>query len=143
MRLVRDILALALVASALVGMQLLLTDRWLWSTAPSHAYGLVGFVIVDILLTVALLENVGATTLAAAFSSLVQIGAMVGDLFFGQPNGVPSTAFRAYLIGDPSYSVLLIIKFAIVAVAMAGLTKPLLHRHAHWTGPVPRSRSRS
>ena len=143
MRLIRDVLSLTLVASALVGMQILLTDKWLWSAAPSHAYGLIGFIIVDFLLTAMLSKNAGAGTLGAAFVSVVQLGAMVGDMFFGMPSNVPSAAFRAYLINDASYLALLIINFAIVVVAIVSMMTPLLHRQLHWTGLVPRPRPRT
>lgn len=109
------------------------TDRWLWAAAPSHAYGLIGFVMVDVLLTIAVLEILSLGTLAAAVVSLVQVSAMLGDLLVGQPEGIPSTAFRAYLINDPSYIGLLFVKAIIVAVAIASMTKPFLQRHAHLT----------
>ena len=131
MRLVRDVLSLALAASALTGMQILLTDNWLWLAAPSHAYGLIAFVIVDILLTIAVVEKVRASILAAALASIVQIGAMLGDLFTGQPTGIPSAAFRAYLINDASYSALIVIQSVIIIIALASITKPLLERHIH------------
>ena len=143
MRIVRDVLSLALAASALVGTQILVADKWLWLAAPSHAYGLMGFVILDILLTMAILENISAGKFVAAFASLVQIGAMIGDLFFGQPQGISSTAFRLYLASDVSYSALLVIKFVIVVVAIAGVARPFLQRHFHWTGTLPSPRPRT
>ena len=131
MRLVRDILSLALAASALTGMQILLTDNWLWLAAPSHAYGLIAFVTIDILLTIAVLEKVHASILAAALASTVQMGVMLGDLFMGQPTSIPSAAFRAYLINDASYSALIVIQSVILIIAFASKTKPLLERHIH------------
>ena len=133
MKIIREVLSLGLVTSALLGILILTTDEWLWAAAPSHAYGLIGFVMVDVLLTIGVLENITVSTLAAAVASLVQVTLMIGDLFVGQPGGVPSTAFRAYLINDPSYIGLLLIKSVIVAVAIASVTMPFLQRHAHWT----------
>lgn len=133
MRIVRDVLSLGLVTSALLGILILTTDEWLWAAAPSHAYGLIGFVIVDILLTIAVLEILSVGTLAAAVASLVQVSLMLGDMVVGQPEGIPSAAFRAYLINDPSYIGLLFVKTIIVAVAIASMTKPFLQRHAHLT----------
>jgi len=37
----------ALAASASVGIETLSTDYWLWSAAPTHAYGLIVFVGLD------------------------------------------------------------------------------------------------
>ena len=133
MRIIRDILSLGLVTSALFGILILTTDRWLWAAAPSHAYGLMVFVIVDISLTIAVLEMLSLGTLAAAVASLVQVSLMLGDMVVGQPEGIPSAAFRAYLINDPSYIGLLFVKTIIAAVAIASMTKPFLQRHAHLT----------
>lgn len=132
MRIVRDVLSLGLVTSALLGILILTTDQWLRTAAPSHAYGLIGFVIVDILLTIAVLENLRLGTSAAAIASLVQVTLMMGDLFLGQPEGIPSSSFRSYLINDPSYTGLLLIKMVIIAVAISRTTIPFLQRHAHW-----------
>src|SRR6266705_580176 len=52
MRIVRLILSAALGASALVGIQILATDYWLWSASPTHAYGLMAFVALDFALIV-------------------------------------------------------------------------------------------
>lgn len=133
MRIVRDVLSLGLVASSLLGILILTTDRWLWAAAPSHAYGLIGFVIVDLLLAITILEIVSVGTLAAAIASFVQVSVMIGDMLVGQPEGISSTAFRAYLINDPSYIGLLFVKTIIVAIAIASMTKPFLQRHAHLT----------
>src|SRR5437870_7082120 len=50
MRIVRLVLSAALGTSALVGIQILATDYWLWSAAPTHAYGLMAFVALDLAL---------------------------------------------------------------------------------------------
>ena len=131
MRIIRDVLSLGLVTSALLGILILTTDRWLWAAAPSHAYGLIGFVIVDVLLAIAVLEILSVGTLAAAIASFVQVSLMLGDMLVGQPEGISSTAFRVYLINDPSYIGLLFVKTVIVTVAIASITKPFLERHVH------------
>lgn len=133
MRIIRDLLSLALVASGLLGSQILLNDKWLWSAAPSHAYGLIGFVAIDLLLVVAVLRKGGIAVLGAAVVSAAQFGAMFADMIGGQPTGVPSVAFRAYLTSDTTYLALLIIQVAIVTVAAGAMTGPLWHRVANWT----------
>jgi hypothetical protein len=127
MKVVFGILSMALVASGIVGVQVLLSDRWLWSAAPSHAYGLIGFIAIDLLLVTASWRRIGIAILGAALVSTAQFGAMVTDLVVGEPQGVPSVAFRAYLTGDASYIGLLIIQIAILIVAFGSITEPLWH----------------
>jgi hypothetical protein len=132
MRIIRGILSLTLAASAFLGVQILSSDGWLWSAASSHAYGLIGFVTIDVFLVVAVQRlDIGAV-LGAAIVSATQFGAMLADLVAGQPEGVPSISFRAYLTTDASYVVLLIIQVAILIVAVGTITMPLWQRHAHW-----------
>ncbi len=132
MKIVRDILSLGLSASSLIGSMIVLNDRWLWSVAQSHAFGLLVFVVVDALLTIAVLNNISTATLGAVIASVIQFGAMILDLLAGQPQGVPQAAFRAYLTSDPSYLILLVIQIAIATVAIGRLTTPWLRRHTHW-----------
>ena len=129
MKIVRDVLSLALVASGLVGTQILLSDKWLWSAAPSHAFGLIGFVLIDLILVVATLRRIGLAALGAAMLATVQFGAMLSDLIAGQPEGVPSVAFRNYLLSDTAYLGLLFIQIAIVIVAASALATSLFHGH--------------
>ncbi len=131
MKIVRDILSLALVASGLVGIQILLSDKWLWSAAPSHAFGLIGFVLIDLILVVATLRRIGLAALGATMLSSVQFGAMLSDLVAGQPEGVPSVAFRSYLLSDAAYLGLLFIQIAIVIVAVGALATSRFHKRSH------------
>jgi hypothetical protein len=140
MKIIRDALSLALVASSIIGVQILLNDRWLWSAAPSHAYGLIGFVAIDIVLVVAVLKKVSIGLVGAVIVAATQFGAMVADLAAGQPVGVPSVAFRAYLASDTSYTVLLAIQIAILTVAIGTLTEPLWHRLVRSTDLMHRAR---
>jgi len=132
MKIVRDILSLALVASCLLGVQILLNDRWLWSVAPSHAYGLIGFVTIDLLLAVAVLRMGSIAIMGTVLASVIEFGAMLTDLVAGQPEGVQSVAFRAYLASDMSFIVLLVIQVAIFTVAIGTVTVPIWHKHAHF-----------
>src|SRR6266508_1285348 len=133
MKIVRDILSLSLVASGLVGTQILLSDMWLWSAAPSHAFGLIGFVLTDLILVVTTLRRIGLAALCATLLASVQFGAMLSDLIVGQPEGVPSVAFRNYLLNDTSYLSLLFMQIAIVIVAVDALAAPLFHRQGRLT----------
>ncbi len=129
MRITREVLSITLVISGLLGIQILLNDKWLWSTAPSHAYGLVGFVAIDALLTLALWNSrFRLAILGATLVSSFQLGAMLADLVSGQPMGVPTIAFRNYLLSDSSYVALLFIQAMILVVAIGAFVLPLLHK---------------
>ena len=128
MKVVQLMLSLTLAISGLLGIQILIDDKWLWAAAPSHAYGLIGFVSIDMILLVAALMRVGLATVSAALMAVAQFAAMLADVVVGQPEGVPSVAFRNYLLGDTAYLGLLFIQIAILSVATATLTIPLLHR---------------
>ena len=132
MRVLQDVLSLALLGSGLLGLQVLVNDRWLWSAAPSHAYGLVGFVALDLFLTVAVWIRRNAALLGATLVSGIQLGAMATDLLIGQPTGVPSAAFRSYLLSDAPYVGLLIAQAVIMLVAMGAIAVPMVTKQVHW-----------
>ncbi len=130
MRIDRLLLSAALAASTLVGIQILSTDYWLWSAAPTHAYGLMVFVAFDA--AIILLEW-RATRLAifgALLTSTVQLVAMLGDIVAGEPTGLPAAVFRNYLLADTAYLELLITQGLIMAIAIGTWTLP--HLHGHW-----------
>ena len=133
MQIQRDGLSLALVASGLMGSQILDNDTWLWSVAPSHAYGLVGFVAIDLVLAAALLWRTRSATIAAATIGIVQLGAMLADAATGQPVGVAPGVFKSYLLNNASYLWLLYIQLTIVAIAAYSLITALWDRHDPWT----------
>ncbi len=128
MKIVQATLSLTLAISGLLGIQILIDDKWLWAAAPSHAYGLIGFVSIDMILVAVALFRAGLATVSAALMAAAQFAAMLADVVIGQPEGVPSTAFRNYLLGDTAYLGLLFIQIAILSVAIVTLTIPLLHR---------------
>jgi hypothetical protein len=128
MKIVRDLLTLSLLSSGLFGIVVLVNDKWLWSAARSHAYGLTGFVLINLLLVGATLKRFSLAAFAAAFFSVLQFGAMLADLLAGAPMGTPSVAFRNYLLSDSSYLGLLLIQIAIAIVSIGGLAAPRFHR---------------
>ena len=133
MSIVRDVMSLALVLSGLVGAQILAFDKWLWSADPSHAYGLLGFAVVDQVLAVLLLWRVRFAMIGASAVATVQFGAMLVDAVAGQPTGVTSSAFKSYLLSDYSFVGLMIIQVSILVVALGSLTILTIHRHRPWT----------
>ncbi|OLE68348.1 hypothetical protein E6H21_00985 [Candidatus Bathyarchaeota archaeon] len=139
MRVVRLLLSAALGISALVGIQILATDYWLWSAAPTHAYGLVSFVALDL----ALIFGVWRVTRLAIFGALLtatfQLVAMLGDIIGGQPAGLPAAVFRNYLLADTAYLGLLVTQGLILAIAVG--TWALPHLHGHWPGALRMARN--
>jgi hypothetical protein len=130
MRIVRLILSAALAASALVGIEILSTDYWLWSASPTHAYGLIVFVALDAALILGMWRAVRAAIFGALLTATVQLVSMLGDIFAGQPAGTPAAAFRSYLLADASYLGLLVTQGLIMAIAVG--TWALPHLHGHW-----------
>ena len=130
MRIVRLILSAALAASALVGIEILLTDYWLWSAARTHAYGLIVFVALDAALIFGMWRAVGAAIFGALLIATIQLVSMLGDIITGQPAGTPAAAFRSYLLADASYLGLLVTQVLIMAIAVG--TWALPHLHGHW-----------
>jgi hypothetical protein len=130
MRIVRLILSAVLAASALVGIEILLTDYWLWSAAPTHAYGLIAFVALDAALIVGTWRGVRWASFGALLIATVQLVSMLGDIITGQPAGTPAAAFRSYLLADTAYLGLLVTQGLIMAIAVG--TWALPHLHGHW-----------
>lgn len=130
MRIVRLMLSAALGASALVGIQILSTDYWLWSAAPTHAYGLMAFVVLDFALILGVWEITRLAILGTLLTATAQLLAMVGDIIAGEPAGLPATVFRSYLLADSAYVGLLITQGLIMTIAIG--TWALPHLHGHW-----------
>jgi hypothetical protein len=130
MRIVRLILSAALAASALVGIEILSTDYWLWSAAPTHAYGLIVFVALDAALIFGTWRAVRPAVFGALLTATVQLVSMLGDIVTGQPASTPAAAFRSYLLSDTAYLGLLLTQGLIMTIAVG--TWALPHLHGHW-----------
>jgi hypothetical protein len=129
-RIVRLILSVALAASALVGVQILSTDLWLWSAAPTHAYGLMAFIALDAALIFGAWRATRLAIIGALLTATVQLVAMLGDIFAGEPAGLPIAVFRNYLLTDTAYLGLLFTQGLIMSIALGTLAVP--HLHGHW-----------
>jgi len=108
MRIVRLVLSAALGTSALVGIQILATDYWLWSAAPTHAYGLMAFVALDLALILGVWRVTRLAMIGPLLTATFQFVAMLGDLIGGEPAGLPAAVFRNYLLADTAYVGLLV-----------------------------------
>jgi hypothetical protein len=126
MRILETVVSAALFVSAMVGAIILKTDAYLWAAAPSHAYGLVVFVAVDLGLAAAVWRVTKLAILGTALMGAVQFAAMAGDVFMGGPAGLPQSAWQQYLLGDAYFVALLGIQLVVVAVAVLGI----VHRRA-------------
>src|SRR2546425_2942754 len=130
MRIVRLVLSAALGASALVGIQILLTDYWLWSAAPTHAHGLMAFVALDLALIFGVWRVPRLAIFGALLTAGIQLVAMLGDIIAGEPAGLPVTVFRNYLLADTAYLGLIINQGLIMVVAIGSWALPRLHGHS-------------
>jgi hypothetical protein len=129
-RIIRLALSAALASSALVGVQILTTDFWLWSAAPTHAYGLMAFVALDFALVYGVWRRTRLAVFGAVLTATVQLAAMMGDIIAGEPAGVPGSVFRSYLLADTAYLGLLTTQGIIMAIAIGMWAVP--HLHPHW-----------
>ncbi|HEX4920537.1 MAG TPA: hypothetical protein VFV92_07340 [Candidatus Bathyarchaeia archaeon] len=132
MKIVRDIISIGLVLSGLLGTQVLVTDKWLWVSAPTHALGLLGFVVIDLALGLAIWWRTLIAIVGGAFASGIQLVAMLADIAVGQPMGVAASAFRLYLLSDSSYILLLLTQLSILTIGAVALASPFIHRHVRW-----------
>jgi len=133
-RIVRLILSAALAASALVGIEILSTDYWLWSAAPTHAYGLIVFVALDAMLILGTWRALRPAVFGALLTATIQLSIMLGDIVQGQPAGTPAAAFRSYLLADTAYLGLLVAQSLIMAIAVG--TWALPHLRSHYVSPL-------
>jgi len=119
------ILSAVLLVSAAVGGYILGTDSYLWSTAPTHAYGLVAFTVIDLVLIVGLWVRPRIAIIVSILLGLVQLGAMSGDVFFGtltfSSNVTTAAAFSKYLLGDVAFVTLLGIQAILIVVGIVAL----------------------
>lgn len=143
MRLVRQmkpiqiILAVVLLISAAIGAYILATDSYLWSVAPTHAYGLVAFTVVDLVLILGLWVKPRIAIIVAVLLGLVQLAAMSGDVFFGtltfSSNVTTAAAFSKYLLADTAFVTLLGVQVVLIVV---GLATFFVYRRARPAAPA-------
>jgi hypothetical protein len=127
MKKVQLVLAVGLYTSSLLGIQLLLMDRWLWNASPVHALGLAIFVVIDIALLSVTWKNTHLASLGALLVSLVQLGAMIGDVNSGHPAGVSPDSFRDYLLTNTGFVSLLVVQGIILVASALMVTTSHFH----------------
>src|SRR5436309_837282 len=122
-RLTQIALTPTLLVSGLAGVWIVANDGWLRAVAPSHAYGLLAFAAFDVVLALVVLVVPRLAYVGALFVSMMQVVAMAGDALTFTPTGTLQATFRAYLLGDTAFVVLLGIQLAVAGIAATAIAK--------------------
>ena len=128
-RIAQTVLIPTLLVSGLVGVWTVANDGWLRAVAPSHAYGLLAFAALDVVLALVVLVVPRLAYVGAFLISMTQVVAMAGDALTFTPTGTLQAAFRAYLLGDTAFVALLVIQLAIAGMTATALALPHGVRH--------------
>ena len=117
----RKALAVVTSLSAVIGTEILLVDSDLWEAAPSHAYGLIGFVGIDLAILGFLLSKKHTAFRIAMIWGLIQTGLMLGDILTAQSSGYNTYGeFVNYLLSLWNWDLLLILQPITVALGFFG-----------------------
>jgi hypothetical protein len=108
----------ALLISGVVGTRIVSTDGWLWAAAPTHAYGLIAFVAMDLALIAAVWRGTRFAAWGVVGLALVQFLAMSGDLAGYAPLGASAEVFRNYLLNNSYFTALLTIQPVIAGLGI-------------------------
>src|SRR5437879_66302 len=128
-RIAKIILTPTLLVSGLVGMWIVASDGWLRAVAPTHAYGLLAFAVLDLVLAFVVMAVPRIAYAGALLVSITQVAAMAGDALTFTPTGTLQAAFRAYLLGDMAFLALLGIQFAVTGMTATAIAMPHAGRH--------------
>jgi uncharacterized membrane protein YhhN len=104
-------------------------DGWLRAVAPTHAYGLLAFAVLDLVLALVVMAVPRIAYAGALLVSIAQVAAMAGDALTFTPTGTLQAAFRAYLLGDMAFLALLGIQFAVAGITATAIAMPHAARH--------------
>ena len=83
MKTINILAATVLLVSAAIGTYILTTDSYLWAQAPTHAEGLIAFVVIDVVLVGGLWWKPKLAIIGMTLLALIQFGAMGADIFVG------------------------------------------------------------
>src|SRR2546427_12592964 len=125
----KTVLTPTLLVSGLIGVWIAANDGWLWAVAPSHAYGLLAFAALDAILAFVVIVVPKLAYEGALLLSITQVIAMLGDALAFTPMGTLQVAFRAYLLGDSAFVLLLGIQLAVAGITVTAILMPLGVRH--------------
>ena len=137
-RIAKIILTPSLLVSGLVGVWIVASDGWLRAVAPTHAYGLLAFAVLDLVLALVVIAIPRLAYAGALLVSITQVAAMAGDALTFTPTGTLQAAFRAYLLGDKAFLALLGIQLAVTGMTATAIAMPRVGRHGvHFGQPKP------
>jgi len=124
-KLLKAVLAISLLLSAALGAHILATDAYLWAEAPSHAYGLVAFVVIDMIAAAGMFGLPRVTRIVAFLLPVIQLAAMGGDFYMGlgSPGSLIQESFRDYLLNDVAFMILLVLQAVVVGFALTYLVQ--------------------
>jgi len=105
------------------------SDGWLRAVAPTHAYGLLAFAVLDLVLGLVVIAVPRIAYAGALLVSITQVAAMAGDALTFTPTGTLQAAFRAYLLGDMTFLALLGIQLAVAGITATAIAMPHAARH--------------
>src|SRR5213080_1577417 len=128
-RLTQIALTPTLLVSGLAGVWIVASDGWLRAVAPSHAYGLLAFAALDVVLALVVVVVPRLAYVGALLVSMTQVVAMAGDALTFTPTGTLQAAFRTYLLGDTAFVLLLGIQLAVAGIAATAIAMPHEVRH--------------
>jgi hypothetical protein len=123
------VLTPTLLVSGLVGMWIAVGDGWLRAVAPTHAYGLLAFAALDLVLAPVIMTVPRTAYVGALLVSTTQVVAMAGDALTFAPAGTPQVAFRAYLLGNLAFLALLGIQLSVAGMTAASIAMPRVGKH--------------
>ena len=123
------VLTPTLLVSGLVGMWIVASDGWLRAVAPTHAYGLLAFAVLDLVLAFVVMAVPRIAYAGALLVSITQVAAMAGDALTFTPTGTLQAAFRAYLLGDMAFLALFGIQFTVAGITATAIAMPHAARH--------------
>ena len=109
-----------LAISAALGSWILATDTFLWTARPEHAYGLLAFVVLDVVLATLILTRRKYAFLGTLVFATVQFLAQAGDPILGRPSGYTIETFALYLFSNWAFDALLIAQVAIMVLSWRG-----------------------
>src|SRR2546428_13074534 len=90
------VLTPTLLVSGLVGMWIAASDGWLRAVAPTHAYGLLAFAVLDLVLAFVVLAVPMIAYAGALLVSMTQVAAMAGGALAFTPLGTLPVQVRSH-----------------------------------------------
>ena len=137
-RIPQIILTPTLLVSGLIGVWIVASDGWLRAVAPTHAYGLLAFAVLDLVLALVVMAVPRIAYAGALLVSITQVAAMAEDALTFTPTGTLQAAFRAYLLSDMAFLALLGIQLAVAGMTATAIAMPRVGRHGvHFGQPKP------